>query len=754
MKSGVQIILSFTRFVVILLAFCGVAFAQSSVDSLELYDPFEQTESVRRILKNEFSVMGRDYAQALVKLSDEIHRAAEKDFQGKAEANSKIGDIYFRFSDYTKALQYYFQALKLYDTAGDSLSSAFIKLKLGRVHYFADIAEVRDYNSEAGLLLRNAPKGRYQAYYYYIKGVSEKSASQRAEYLKKAIAIQEEVILNSAPKPELYSSLASYYNALGNYQKAIEAAEKADDKWLLVLLLNNQGFGHVLKGNYKEGLKIFERSLVLSKEGRFKTLLRNVYENIGRVHRLIGNYTKSVQYMQLTQLVMESLYTEQINSQISDVRIKYETERKELENLLLKGEQKRLEEIADAEKSLSTLLAALTLIIAAALGVVYVGNRKLKKMNTELDKRNAEIMQKQEELSRLNRILSESEKNLKDAQATAHLANWEMDFATQTVFFSEQFRVVFRAVSVEPGTRAFEAIVNSVCHKDDVGRLKKFLDARQDMLNLREMDFRVVREHSMQWIRIKKFIRKNEQGEVSKLYGTVQDITEQKIEQENKIKIAEQKSYTRELIKYQEDERKKIAGELHDGLGQDLLLIKNRALLAMQNKELDSYSLSQVNEISETASAVLDTLRSISLDLRPVHIERIGLAEVLKSMVERLRQVSQKNIVCDVDDISGLFPVEAEVNLFRIYQEALSNIIKYSEAMDVYVGLHKKDAAVHILVRDNGRGFDYDRTLRESAGFGLRSIMNRAEFVRGKIKITTAPGNGTVIDISIPFETK
>ncbi|GMU87452.1 MAG: hypothetical protein AMXMBFR48_26930 [Ignavibacteriales bacterium] len=754
MKSGVQIIFSFNSFFIVLLVISGVAFAQSSVDSLERYDPFERAESVRRILKKEFSVMGRDYTQALVKLSDEIHRAAEKNYQVQAEANSNIGDIYFRFSDYTKALQYYFQALKLYDTAGDSLSAAFIKLKLGRVHYFADIPEVRDYYSEAGHLLRSAPKGRYQAYYYYIKGVSEKSASQRAEFLKKAIAIQEDVILNSAPNPELYSLLASYYNALGDYPRAIQAAEKADDKWLLVLLLNNQGFGLVLKGNYKEGLKIFERSLILSKEGRFKTLLRNVYENIGRAHRLMGNYTKSVQYMQLTQLVMESLYTEQIYSQISDVRIKYETEHKELENHLLKEEQNRLEEIADAEKALSTLLAALTIIIAAALGVVYVGNRKLKKMNAELDKRNAEIMLKQEELYQLNRVLSESEKNLKDAQATAHLANWEMDFATQTVFFSEQFRVVFRAVSVEPGTRAFEAIINTVCHKADVSRLTKFFDVGENMLTIREMDFRVVREHSMQWIRIKKFIRKNELGVISKLYGTVQDITEQKFEQENKIKIAEQKSYTRELIKYQEEERKKIAGELHDGLGQDLLLIKNRALLAMQNKELDAYSLSQISEISKTASAVLDTLRSISFDLRPVHIERIGLAEVLKSMVERLRQVSQKNIVCDVDDISGLFSVEGEVNLFRIYQEALSNIIKYSEAMDVYVGLHKKEAEVHILVRDNGRGFDYDKTLKTSAGFGLRSIMNRAEFVRGKLKMITSPGSGTVIDISIPLETK
>lgn len=521
-----------------------------------------------------------------------------------------------------------------------------------------------------------------------------------------------------------------------------------------MLLLNNQGFGLVRQGRYQEALKIFERSLALSKEGRFKTLLRNVYENIGRAYRLMGNFNKSVQYMQLTQLVMEALYIEQVDGQINEMSIKYETEKKELENRFLKEEQRRLTEISEAEKNLNRLLAAITLIIAAALGVVYVGNRKLKKMNAELDNRNAEILRKQEELSRLNRILTESEKNLKDAQATAHLANWEMDFATQTVFFSDQFRVVFRAANPEPGTKAFENIINTICHKDDVNRLKKFLDAGEDLLNIREMDFRVVRENSLQWIRIKKFIRKNEKGEVIKLYGTVQDITEQKIEQENKIKIAEQKSYTRELIKYQEEERKKIAGELHDGLGQDLLLIKNRALLALQNQELDSYSFSQINEISETASSVLDTLRAISFDLRPVHIERIGLAEVLKSTIERLRQVSRKNIVCDVDDISGLFPVKSEVNLFRIYQEALSNIIKYSEAMDVYVGLHKKEDFVHILVRDNGKGFDYDKTLRESAGFGLRSIMNRAEFVRGKMRITTAPGSGTVIDISIPFEVK
>lgn len=754
MKSGIYKLFNINRFAAVCILLTGMAFGQSPVDSIELYNPFEQSDAVRRIIRGEFSVIGREYADALIRYSEEIHRAAEDDFNTRAEANSKIGDIYFRFSDYTKALQYYFQALKLYDNAGDSLSAAFIKLKLGRVYYFADIPQGKDYYQEAGLVLKNAPAGRYLAYYYYIKGVNEKSPERKSEYLNKAIAIQEDVIKNNPPRPELYSSLASYYNASGSYPKAIEAAEKAGDKWLLVLLLNNQGFGLVRQGRYQEALKIFERSLALSKEGRFKTLLRNVYENIGRAYRLMGNFNKSVQYMQLTQLVMEALYIEQVDGQINEMSIKYETEKKELENRFLKEEQRRLTEISEAEKNLNRLLAAITLIIAAALGVVYVGNRKLKKMNAELDNRNAEILRKQEELSRLNRILTESEKNLKDAQATAHLANWEMDFATQTVFFSDQFRVVFRAANPEPGTKAFENIINTICHKDDVNRLKKFLDAGEDLLNIREIDFRVVRENSLQWIRIKKFIRKNEKGEVIKLYGTVQDITEQKIEQENKIKIAEQKSYTRELIKYQEEERKKIAGELHDGLGQDLLLIKNRALLALQNQELDSYSFSQINEISETASSVLDTLRAISFDLRPVHIERIGLAEVLKSTIERLRQVSRKNIVCDVDDISGLFPVESEVNLFRIYQEALSNIIKYSEAMDVYVGLHKKEDFVHILVRDNGKGFDYDKTLRESAGFGLRSIMNRAEFVRGKMRITTAPGSGTVIDISIPFEVK
>lgn len=132
MKSGIYKLFNINRFAAVCILLTGMAFGQSPVDSIELYNPFEQSDAVRRIIKGEFSVIGREYADALIRYSEEIHRAAEDDFNTRAEANSKIGDIYFRFSDYTKALQYYFQALKLYDNAGDSLSAAFIKLKLGR----------------------------------------------------------------------------------------------------------------------------------------------------------------------------------------------------------------------------------------------------------------------------------------------------------------------------------------------------------------------------------------------------------------------------------------------------------------------------------------------------------------------------------------------------------------------------------------------------------------------------------------------
>ncbi|MBV6512401.1 MAG: hypothetical protein FMNOHCHN_01898 [Ignavibacteriaceae bacterium] len=754
MKSGVSIITIHNKFVFVFFVLSVSLIAQSSLDSLELYDPFTQTEKVRRIIKSEFSTLGREYSEKVLEYSDEIHRAADTDYAVKAWANIRIGDIYFRSSDYNRALSYYFTALRLYEKGGDSLMAAFVKLKLGRVHYFADIDPAIDYYSEAGSVLKSSSDNFLLSYYYYISAINGKSADERAEYLQKATAMQERLVMEHPQNKDYHSALASSYNLAGRYDLAVKSAEKSGDNWLLVLLLNNQGARMVREGSYQQALRVFQRSVALSKEGRFKTLLRNGFENTSRVYRLMGDHRKSTVYMQLMILVMESLYLEQINSQISEMRVKYESEKKELENKYLKTESERLSQIADAEKNLNKLLAALTLIIAAALGVVYVGNRKLKKMNAQLDTRNAEILRKQEELSSLNKILTESEKNLKDAQATAHLANWEMDFAAKSVTYSDQFPSIFRGVYIEPGMQAFEKIIPALCHKEDAPRLRRFLDAGQELLNIREMEFRIIPDHTVHWIRIKKFIRKNENGEVIKMYGTVQDITEQKIEEENKIKIAEQKSYTRQLIGHQEEERKKIAGELHDGLGQDLLLIKNRALLALQNQQIDSFAYTQINEISATASTVLDTLRAISFDLRPVHIERIGLAEVLKGTAERLRQASQKNIVCDVDDISGLFSVESEVNLFRIYQEALNNIIKYSDALDVYMGLHKREDYVHILIRDNGRGFDYEKTMKESEGFGLRSIINRAEFVRGAILINTSPGNGTVIDISVPFEVK
>jgi ligand-binding sensor domain-containing protein/signal transduction histidine kinase len=132
------------------------------------------------------------------------------------------------------------------------------------------------------------------------------------------------------------------------------------------------------------------------------------------------------------------------------------------------------------------------------------------------------------------------------------------------------------------------------------------------------------------------------------------------------------------LIQSQEEERKRIASELHDSIGQNLLVIKNLALL---NKNKDD----QFDEISKVAGDAIDDVRRISYNLHPYQLERLGLTKAITSMFNNIQHISQIKFLIDIDNVDGLFNKEKEINIYRIVQECVNNIIKHSEAREAKV---------------------------------------------------------------------
>jgi PAS domain S-box-containing protein len=207
--------------------------------------------------------------------------------------------------------------------------------------------------------------------------------------------------------------------------------------------------------------------------------------------------------------------------------------------------------------------------------------------------------------------------------------------------------------------------------------------------------------------------------------------------------------FTRKLIASQETERRRIASELHDSIGQDLLLIANRLRLVQPT---DQESALQIRELGELADNSIAEVRRISHDLRPYNLEYIGITRALKSMAENAGETMGFNISVKIDDIDDVFSPEATTNLFRLVQESLNNIMKHAKARNVSILLERDIRDVRLDIVDDGTGFRLENGALpfSSGGLGLRNMAERARILGGHLLIESTPGQGTRITLNMP----
>ena len=210
---------------------------------------------------------------------------------------------------------------------------------------------------------------------------------------------------------------------------------------------------------------------------------------------------------------------------------------------------------------------------------------------------------------------------------------------------------------------------------------------------------------------------------------------------------AQQRVFAQQIIASQEMERKRIAGELHDGLGQRLSLIKNMALIA--NRSGDQARQEQIEAIATEASQAISEARQISYNLRPYQLDMLGLTNAIEALVKRTCAAAGIRADVVADDLSGVFPKEAEIHFYRVVQESLHNITKHSQATLATVLIQRTAAGTSLVITDNGVGFDASNGDGRVHGFGLTGISERAQLLGGKAHIESTPGRGTTVVLEI-----
>ena len=236
--------------------------------------------------------------------------------------------------------------------------------------------------------------------------------------------------------------------------------------------------------------------------------------------------------------------------------------------------------------------------------------------------------------------------------------------------------------------------------------------------------------------------------------GNVVDITERKrMEKDLKQSTESLRFLSSQLLTAQERERKRIAIELHDELGQAMTVLKLQ-LRAVERKLPDAQAplKEDCENILHYADTIIENVRRLSHDLSPPILEDLGLSAALYYLVDDSTRHYEIGTDSNMDDIDGLFSHEAEITIYRIFQEILANVGKHANATRLTLRVKKESGQVAFHLEDNGCGFDLGALQKRDPrkGLGLAAMDERVRMLNGDLTIEARPGSGTRTTFVIP----
>jgi PAS domain S-box-containing protein len=339
--------------------------------------------------------------------------------------------------------------------------------------------------------------------------------------------------------------------------------------------------------------------------------------------------------------------------------------------------------------------------------------------------------------------LKQSVLGLKEAQRLAQVGSWESDLATDTVTWSEQlYGIAGRDPKLPlPKFKEFSQVFTA----ESWEWLQRAVDEALRTGTFYELDLEMVRpDGTTRWVRVRGEAQRDAMGHVIRFRGTAQDITERKLVE---VALA---SVSRKLIEAQEQERSRIARELHDDLNQRL------AMLAFELEQLQgspSEVRSRVQELRKQMTEISDYVHALSHDLNSSKLEYLGAVRGMKSWCTEFGgrqgiQIEFKNV-----EVQTSVAPEVGLCLFRVLQQALHNAAKHSGVRRIEVQLREDSGEIHLVVSDLGRGFDVE-TAMQGRGLGLASMQERVRLVNGTIEIQSKPMGGTTVHVRVPLRSE
>jgi PAS domain S-box-containing protein len=339
-----------------------------------------------------------------------------------------------------------------------------------------------------------------------------------------------------------------------------------------------------------------------------------------------------------------------------------------------------------------------------------------------------------------------SEEWLRLAAQGAQMGLWYWNEVTNELFWDTKTREMFGV------NRVGEVTVDTfygALHPDDRARVKEVWRYQLERGLPYDLEYRALRrDGSIRWIQARGSGYYDKDGKPLCMVGIVFDVTERKLADQERNELSGR------LINAQEQERSRLARELHDDFSQRLaLLAVGLENVAKMIEVSPKAAIARVRELRNTVSSIAEDMHSLSHRLHSSKLEILGLTTSVRSLCAEFAKRHGTQIDFVEKNVPKSMPPDTALCLFRIVQEGLRNVTKHSRGSRAEVRLQADSEAISLSVSDNGVGFELAQLLA-SDGIGVRSMKERTRMLGGTFEVVSEPMHGTQITVSIPFNSR
>jgi PAS domain S-box-containing protein len=348
------------------------------------------------------------------------------------------------------------------------------------------------------------------------------------------------------------------------------------------------------------------------------------------------------------------------------------------------------------------------------------------------------------ERKRKDLALRESEERMSLAAEAANLGMWIWEIPPQRIWATERFRQLF---GFSPSDEIRFETIQARIHPQDWEQRRRALERALETGGSYDIEYRLVGARGGErWVASKGRAERDSDGRPLRLLGVYIDITARRLAQE------EARQVSGRLIHAQEDERTRLARELHDDLSQSLALLSvDLDLLGQQPPESAQEAGLRMNELAQQVRDLSSDVHRLSHELHPAKLEQLGLPAALHSFCRDISATHKIAVRFESEPINRSVPPGVALCLYRIAQEAVQNVVKHSGATEAQIDLSAMDENVTLTIKDDGRGFDIE-AVQGNGSLGLVSMRERARLVHGQFSVESEIDRGTRVEVRVPLE--